>query len=170
MIDLSTGEVPAPTATGNTTLIYSDGKIRMQYVVSDPDPDVGDGTRVTLDINLAASNTSGFLDLGFPDESGGMVVAQAVLVIPQYNMLVKYDLKVYADQEALPDEQQTLMDASVENVYGDIVLKLKKFLVEEGGNDIIVDGSWYPGRDIFDALGCWCCFFSIFPTSWSHLV
>ena len=32
------------------------------------------------------------------------------------------------------------MDASVEAVDGDIVNKFKKFLVEEGGNGIIVDG------------------------------
>ena len=32
------------------------------------------------------------------------------------------------------------MDASDEAVDGDIVLKFKNFLVEEGGHDIIVDG------------------------------
>ena len=31
------------------------------------------------------------------------------------------------------------MDASVEAVYGDIVLKFKKLLVEEGGNDMVFD-------------------------------
>ena len=30
------------------------------------------------------------------------------------------------------------MDASVQAVYGEIVLKFKKFLVEEGGNDNIL--------------------------------
>ena len=33
------------------------------------------------------------------------------------------------------------MDAYVEAVDGDIVLKFKKFLVEEGGDGIIVDGT-----------------------------
>ena len=47
-------------------------------------------------------------------------------------MIVKYDLKGYNYQAALPDEHHTLMDASVEAVDGEIVLKLKKFLVEEG--------------------------------------
>ena len=47
----------------------------MQYVVSDPEPDVGDGTRGTMDVTLAGSDTSGFVDLGLPDESGGMVGA-----------------------------------------------------------------------------------------------
>ena len=47
-------------------------------------------------------------------------------------MIVKYDLKGYYEKSALPYEQQTLMDASVEAVDGEIVLKLKKFLVEEG--------------------------------------
>ena len=51
-------------------------------------------------------------------------------------MLVKYDLKGYDDQAALPDKQQTLMDASVEDVYGEIVLNFKKFV-----NDIIVYGT-----------------------------
>ena len=112
----------------------------MQYVVFDPDPDVGDGTRETISVTLTASDTSGFVYLGIAGESGGMVGAQAILGIPQYNKIGKFDLKSYAKQGALPPEQQTLMDASVESVDGDIVLKFKKFLVEEGENDIIVDG------------------------------
>ena len=43
MIVLSTGEVPAPPATGYDILLDSDGKIWRQYVVSDPGPDVGGG-------------------------------------------------------------------------------------------------------------------------------
>ena len=41
VIDLSIGEVPEPPATWNDILLDSDGKIRMQYVVSGPDPGVG---------------------------------------------------------------------------------------------------------------------------------
>ena len=41
MIGLSTGELPAPIATGNDILMDSYVKIRMQYVVSYPDPDNG---------------------------------------------------------------------------------------------------------------------------------
>ena len=53
------------------------------------------------------------MTLGFPDESGGAVGAHYVAVIPYYNMIVKYNLKGYSDQVVLPDEQQTLTDASV---------------------------------------------------------
>ena len=119
MVDLSTGEVPAPSEIGNDILLYSDGKIRMQNVVSDPEPDAGDGTRGTMAVTLTASDTSGFVALGFPAKSGGMFGDKAVVGIPQYNMIVKYDLKGYADQSALTDEQQTLMDASVEAVDGE---------------------------------------------------
>ena len=56
-------------------------------------------------------------------------------------MIVKYDLKGYYDQAALPDRQQTLMDASVEAADGDIVLKFNSFLVQECGNYIIVYGT-----------------------------
>ena len=65
-----------------------------------------------------------------------MFGAQAVIVIPQYNMIVKYELKGYADQAYLMEEQQTLKDASVEAVDGDIVLNFKKLLLEKGDNDI----------------------------------
>ena len=82
----------------------------------------------------------GVVNLGFPDESGGMVGYQAVVCIPQYYTIVKYDLKGYSDQAALPDKQQILVDDSVEALNVDIVLKFKKLLVEEGGNDIISDG------------------------------
>ena len=87
-----------------------------------------------------------------------MVGDQAVVGIPQYNMIVKYDLNGYAYQAALTDYQQTLMDDSVDAIDGEIVLKFKKFLVEDEENDIIVDGSWYPdrpGMGIFDAIGFW---------------
>ena len=43
MIVLSTGEVSTPPETRNDILLYSDGKVRMQYVVYDPGPYVGDG-------------------------------------------------------------------------------------------------------------------------------
>ena len=145
VIDLCTGEVPAVSANGNDIildsdlLLDSDGKIRMQYVVSDPDTDVGDGTRGSMGFTLTASYKGG--GIGFPDESGGMVGAQVVLGIPQYYMIVKYDLKVYTDQATLTYEQQTLIDASVEVVYGDIFLKFKNFLLEEGENGIIINGT-----------------------------
>ena len=102
----------------------------MKHVVSDPDSDVGGVTRGTMDVNFTASDTAVFGDLGLTDESGGMVVDQAVVGIPQYNMIVKYDLKGYADQAALTDYHQKLMDASIEAVDGEIVLKFKKVLVE----------------------------------------
>ena len=65
MIYLSTGEVPVPPATGNDILIESDilidsdGGIQMQYVVSDPDHDVGDGTREIMGVALTTSNKGG---------------------------------------------------------------------------------------------------------------
>ena len=130
MIYLSTGEVPVPSETGNDILLDSDRKMWMQYVVSDPDPGVGDGIRGTMAVTLVTSNTSVFVYLGLPDESGDMVGSQSVVGIPQYNMIVKYDLMGYADQAALPNEQQTLMYAYVDAVDGYIVLKFKKFLVE----------------------------------------
>ena len=140
MFGLRTGKAPEPPETGNDIILGSDGKFWMQYVVYDPDPDAGYGTRGNMSITLIASETLGVLDLGLPDESGGMVGAQSVVVITQYNMIVEYDLNGYADQAKLPYEQKTIMDDSVEDVDGDIVLKFNKFLLEEGGNDIIVDG------------------------------
>ena len=74
----------------------------MKYVVSDPDPDFGDVKLGTMSVTFTARDTSGFVALGLPDESGGMVVSQAVVSIPQYNIIVKYGLKGYADQEVLP--------------------------------------------------------------------
>ena len=91
-------------------------------------------------VTLTASNTLGFVPLGFPDESGGTVGAQVVVGIPKYNMIVNYGLKGYADQAALPYEHQALINYSVEAVDGDMVLKFKKFLVEDGENVILVDG------------------------------
>ena len=60
----------------------------MQSIVSDTDPDVDDGTQGTSAVTFTASNTVGFVALGLPDESGGMVVSQAAVGIPQYNMIV----------------------------------------------------------------------------------
>ena len=44
-------------------------------------------------MTLTASDTSGFVALAFPGESGGVVGARAVVGIPKYNTIVKYDLK-----------------------------------------------------------------------------
>ena len=101
----------------------------MQYVVSDTDPDVWDGTQGAMVVTFTASDTEVFVGLGFPDESGGMVGSKAIICIPQYNIIVTYDLKGYSDQAALPDEQQKLMDFSVEAVNGGIVIKFKNLLV-----------------------------------------
>ena len=93
MIDLSTGEVPAPPETRNYILLDSDGKIWMQYIVSDIETDVVYGKRGTMAFNLTTSETSGFEDPDFLGESGGMVGYQAIVGIPKYYMIVKYDLK-----------------------------------------------------------------------------
>ena len=93
------------------------------------------------------------MDLGFPDESGGMVGYQAIIGIPQYYMIVKYELKGYSDHAALMDKYQTLMDYYIEAVDGDIVIKFKKFLVEEGQNDIIADGPQNFNYSFSDTVG-----------------
>ena len=64
---------------------------------------MGGSTQGTMAVTLNASDTAGFLALGFPDESGWMVGVHAIVVIPQYNIIVKYDLKGYSDQSVLPD-------------------------------------------------------------------
>ena len=89
MSDLSTGEVTEPPTNGKDILNDSDGKIRMQYVISDTNTDVGDGTKGTMDVTLTAIDTPGFLDPGFLADSGGMVGAQATIGIPKYRMIVK---------------------------------------------------------------------------------
>ena len=43
-------------------------------------------------------------------------------------MIFKYDLKGYAEQAALLDEQKTLAEASVEAIDGDIVIKFNNLL------------------------------------------
>ena len=129
LIELNTGEVLVRTETGNDIIIYSDGKFRMQYVVSNTDSDIRYETQETMDDNLTASNISGFVTLGLPAESGGMVGAQSVVGIPKYNMIVKYALKGYPDQADLLEEKKTLMDVYVEAVDDDIVINFKKLLV-----------------------------------------
>ena len=65
VIDLSIVEVPVAPAIGNNILLDSDilfdigGKIWMQYVVSDPDPDVGYGKHKTMGVTLTASEKGG---------------------------------------------------------------------------------------------------------------
>ena len=83
VIDFSTREVTAPLATEDDILLNIDVKIRMQYVVSDTDQDVGDVTLVTMAVTFTASNTVGFVALGLPDESGGMVGDQSIVDNPQ---------------------------------------------------------------------------------------
>ena len=83
VIDISTRTVPAPSANGNDIILDSDGKNWMHYVVYDPDLDVKDFTRGTMAVILTARDTARFMALGFPDESGGMIGAQAVVGITE---------------------------------------------------------------------------------------
>ena len=83
MIGISTRAFPAPSATENDIILDSDGNNWMQYVVYDPDLDIGDFTRGTMAVILTARDTARFMALGFPDESGGMIGAQAVVGITQ---------------------------------------------------------------------------------------
>ena len=93
-----------------------------------------------MGVTLTASEKRGVVaDLGFPDNSGGMVEDQAFIGIYNYYMIFKSGLNGYSDQVALPDKHQKFMDASVEAIDDDIVLKFKNLLIEEGGNDTIVD-------------------------------
>ena len=61
VIELSTGEVPVPPATGNDILLDSDillesnEKKWMHYVVSDPEHDAVDGTRETMGVTFTLS-------------------------------------------------------------------------------------------------------------------
>ena len=65
VIELITVEVLTPPATGNDILLGSDilldkdGNIWMQYVLSDPEPDVWDGTQEIIGVNLTASEKWG---------------------------------------------------------------------------------------------------------------
>ena len=81
-------------------------------------------------------DTAGIVGIAFPDESGSIVGSWYIVGIPQHNIIVNYDINGYSYQVALPDKQQTLKDASVEAVDGDIVLNFKKLLLEKGDNDI----------------------------------
>ena len=102
MIELSIREFTDYPSTGHGILLDSNGKIRMHYVVSDPDPDIEEGTRGIIAVTLTAGNKSWFVALVSPDDSGSMVGYQSYKSITQYNMIVKYDLKGYSDQAALP--------------------------------------------------------------------
>ena len=58
-----------------------------------------------MTVILTESDISGFVALGFPDESGGIFGSQVIVGIHQCNMIVKYELKGYAYQSALPEKQ-----------------------------------------------------------------
>ena len=66
------------------------------YVVSDPDPGVGYETQGTMDVNFTANETTGFVALGLPDETGGVFIYHTAICIPRYNIIVKYESKGYA--------------------------------------------------------------------------
>ena len=59
MIELITGELLTLSATGNDMILDSYVKIRMQYVVYDPDHDAGYETRGTMGVNLTANGKDG---------------------------------------------------------------------------------------------------------------
>jgi len=81
--------------------------------------------------------------LGFAfSETGLMIGSEAVLGLPEENAVKKYYLtgKSTGSIEVMPDVQQTLMDASIEIVDGQTIMKFTKFLSENGEIAILPSG------------------------------
>ena len=90
---------------------------------------------------LTAEETKGWIGLGI-SPNGQMANSVAIVGLPNDNTVLKYALGESRSVNPMSNEQQTLRDASISQLYGATVLTFTKVLVEDNDDElpILING------------------------------
>ena len=91
---------------------------------------------------LTAEETKGWIGLGI-SPNGQMANSVAIVGLPNDNTVLKYALGESRSVNPMSNEQQTLRDASISQLYGATVMTFTKVLVEDNDDDelpILING------------------------------
>lgn len=118
------------------------------YVVNLADPRAGGQDTITISFEVPAE---AWVAIGF-STNGAMVGSEAVIGLPDTGTVEKYFLTSQSlpGVQPVPDEQQTLVDASITQQEGSTVLQFTKILEEPGEIPIIVGPNTFIGAYGFD--------------------
>jgi hypothetical protein len=134
-------DVPvAEGALEGLTSVLLEGQLQgstLDYVVIEGDDRAGGRDTVTM---IYVVPSEAWAAVGFNNNGGFMPGSEAVIGLPEEGLVQKYVLsdRTPGGVAPMPEEQQTLIDASIEQVDGSTILRFTKILVEEGEIPIVI--------------------------------
>eukprot|EP00584_Thalassiosira_punctigera_P010917 CAMPEP_0172547466 /NCGR_PEP_ID=MMETSP1067-20121228/16995_1 /TAXON_ID=265564 ORGANISM="Thalassiosira punctigera, Strain Tpunct2005C2" /NCGR_SAMPLE_ID=MMETSP1067 /ASSEMBLY_ACC=CAM_ASM_000444 /LENGTH=829 /DNA_ID=CAMNT_0013334551 /DNA_START=42 /DNA_END=2531 /DNA_ORIENTATION=+ len=132
---------PAKDCTKELCDFELDPNYRMRYRLNIPeDSTVDECTGCTISIELIYDGEA-WVAIGFSSD-GNMIGSEAIIGTPGGNIL-KYSMfsKVTSGVEPMPENQQTLFDASLEVEVGQTIMKFTKIMKEPGEIEILAGGN-----------------------------
>jgi hypothetical protein len=130
-----TAELSCPDSLPNTIEIDSISTLSYAIVPSNP-PESNNG----IFCGKLSSDNIGWIGLGISPD-GLMSGSTAIIALPDDNSVLKYSLGNERSVNPMSEEQQTLRDTSILQLYGRTIMTFTKLLVEEDELPILTDGS-----------------------------
>jgi hypothetical protein len=132
---------------GEFTVVPLQGTLQgtaMSFVVNVADERAGGQDTLTMIYEVPENS---WVAIGFSNNGGLMIGSEAVIGLPDENLVQKYTLSGKSDAgvQPLADEQQTLIDASIIQEGGVTVLQFTKILEEAGEIPIVVGQNTFLG-------------------------
>jgi len=128
-------ELSCPDSLSNTIDIDSISTLSYAIVPSNP-PESNNG----IFCGKLSSDNIGWIGLGISTD-GLMSGSTAIIALPDDNSVLKYSLGNERSVNPMSEEQQTLRDTSILQLYGRTIMTFTKLLVEEDELPILTDGS-----------------------------
>eukprot|EP00984_Skeletonema_dohrnii_P020199 scaffold9773_cov131-Skeletonema_dohrnii-CCMP3373.AAC.4 len=146
----TTAELSCPDSLSNTIEIDSISTLSYAIVPSNPA-----GSNNGIFCGKLSSDNIGWIGLGISPD-GLMSGSTAIIALPDDNSVLKYSLGTERSVNPMSEEQQTLRDTSILQLYGRTIMTFTKLLVEEDELPILTDGSvnfFIHARGLSNALG-----------------
>lgn len=114
----------------------------LEYLINIADARAGGQDTVTMSYSVPQD---GWVAIGFTNGNGLMIGSEAVIALPETGQVLKHNLASYANTGVvpMPDNQQTLIDASVVQENGTTKMQFTKILNEVGELPIAIGGNTF---------------------------
>lgn len=145
---------PPPPLQGLTSLALEGPLVgtTLDYVVNQNDPRAGGQNTVTMRYTV---NKLSWIAIAV-STNGQMVGSEAIIGLPDSGTVLKYNMNAKAGTgiEAMPQNQQTLIETSLSQVGGETVMTFTKIMDEAGEIPVVLGSNTLLGAYGFDnALG-----------------
>lgn len=112
----------------------------LEYLINVADARAGGQDTVTMSYSVPEE---GWVAIGFTNGNGLMIGSEAVIALPETGQVLKHGLASYAGVVPMPDNQQTLIDASVVQENGTTKMQFTKILNEAGEIPIAIGSNTF---------------------------